>query len=111
MKLRFDGNEDTGLSFVNVELVPTRTRSLTTTDLSRETGNSHATIFFQRNGNNGDDNTKPVYTLTGNLSYFAEPDDEIGWELRFGQFPSGYSASDLRQIERQYTITVKGGID
>ncbi len=111
VKLRFDGNEDTGLSFVNVELVPTRERNLVTTDLSRETGNSQIKIDFVRNGNSSDDNTKPVYTLTGNLFYYAQPDDKIGWELRFGQFPAGYSTSDLRQIERQYTITVKGGID
>ena len=111
VKLRFDGAEDTGLSFVNVELVPTRTRSAVTTDLSRETGNSSATIQFVRNGDNSADATKPVYTLTGNLNYFAEPNDEIGWELRFGTFPAGYSTADLRQIERQYTITVKGGID
>ena len=111
VKLRFDGNEDTGLSFVNVELVPTRERSSVTTDLSRETGNSQVKIDFVRNGNSSDDNTKPVYTLTGQLFYYAQPDDKIGWELRFGQFPAGYSVSDLRQIERQYTITVKGGID
>lgn len=110
-KLRFDGAEDTGLSFVNVDLVPTRTRSAVTTDITRETGNSTVAIQFVRNGNNAADETKPVYTLTGNLSYFAEPNDEIGWELRFGTFPAGYSTADLRQIERQYTITVKGGID
>lgn len=111
VKLRFDGNEDTGLSFVNVSLVPTQTRNSVTTDITRETGNSTAKIDFVRNGNNANDNTKPIYTLTGSLSYFAEPNDEIGWELRFGSFPAGYSLSDLRQIERQYTITVTGGID
>ena len=111
VKLRFDGDEDTGLSFVNVELVPTRERNSVTTDLSRETGNSQIKIDFVRNGNNTDDNTKPVYTLIGSLFYYAQPDDKIGWELRFGQFPAGYTISDLRQIERQYTITVKGGID
>lgn len=111
LKLRFDGAEDTGLSFVNASLVPTRERNAVTTDLSRETGNSTVKIDFVRNGDSGDDNTKPIYTLTANLSYFAEPNDQIGFELRLGQFPSGYSISDLRQIERQYTITVKGGID
>lgn len=111
VKLRFDGAEDTGLSFVTANLVPTRTRSAVTTDITRETGNSTVSILFIRNGNSADDNTKPEYTLTGNLSYFAEVNDEIGWELRFGTFPAGYSVSDLRQIERQYTITVKGGID
>lgn len=111
VKLRFDGAEDTGISFVNAQLVPTRTRSAVTTDITRETGNSTVAIEFIRNGDETDDNTKPIYTLTGNLSYFAEPNDEIGWELRFGTFPLGYSVADLRQIERQYTITVKGGID
>lgn len=111
LKLRFDGAEDTGLSFVTADLVPTRTRNAVTTDITRETGNSTVSILFIRNGNSADDNTKPEYTLTGNLSYFAEVNDEIGWELRFGTFPAGYSVSDLRQIERQYTITVKGGID
>lgn len=110
VKLRFDGSEDTGLSFVNVDLVPTRTRSAVTTDITRAVGNNTAKIDFVRNGNNSDDNTKPIYTLTSNLSYFAEPDDQVGYELRFGTFPSGYSVSDIRIIERQYTITVTGGI-
>lgn len=111
IKLRFDGAEDTGLSFVNVSLVPTRERGGVTTDITREVGNSTAKIDFVRNGNDANDNTKPIYTLTGQLFYVAEPNDEIGWELRFGDFPAGYSVSDLRQIERQYTVTVRGGIN
>ena len=111
IRLRFDGNEDTGLSFVNCSLVPTLTRSSTTTDITRVMGNTQTSLFFVRNGNNDNDNTKPTITLTARLRHQAQTDDEIGFELRFGTFPTGYSLSNLRQIGRQYSIQVTGGID
>ena len=111
IKLRFDGNEDTGLSFVNCELVPTLTRSGTTTDITQATGNVASSLFFIRNGNNLNDNTKPVITLNARVRHQAQVNDEIGFELRFGAFPSGYSLSNLRLIHRQYAIQVTGGIE
>ena len=111
IKLRFDGNEDTGLSFVNCSLVPTLTRGASTSDINLVTGNVSSNLMFVRNGNNSDDNTKPIITLNARLRHQGQVNDKIGFELRFGTFPSGYSLSDLRQISRQYSILVTGGIE
>ena len=111
IKLRFDGAEDTGLSFVNCELVPILTRAGSTTDITQATGNLSSSIFFIRNGNSADDDTKPIITLNARVRHQGLTNDEIGFDLRFGAFPAGYSQSDLRLIHRQYSIQVTGGIE
>ena len=111
VRLRFDGSEDTGLSFVKCELVPTLTRGGSTTDITQVSGNALDTLFFIRNGNNSDDNTKPEITLSARVRHQAQDDDRVGFELRFGTFPAGYSLSDLRMTHRQYAAQVTGGIE
>ena len=111
VRLRFDGSEDTGLSFVNCELVPTLTRGGSTTDIRTVTGAVAGSLFFVRNGNNSDDATKPIIALNARVRWQAQAGDEIGFDLRFGTFPAGYSLANLRRIERQYSAQVTGGIE
>ena len=111
VRLRFDGTEDTGLSFVKCSLIPKLTRGGSTTTIHHATGNITDTLFFVRNGNNGDDNTKPEIVLNTRVRWQAQALDEIGFDLDFSEFPSGYSASDLRQIGRLYSVQVTGGIE
>ena len=111
LDLIFNGNEDTGLSFVNVELVPTLTRGGSTNDIRHSRGATTGTLFFIRNGNNNNDDTKPRIGLNCEVTVISQADDEVGFDLRFGTFPSGYSIGNITKQNIQYSLIVKGGLD
>lgn len=107
---RFEGAEDTGLSFVTIELVPKLTRAGTTTTLAGAVGNVLGCLFFIRNGSSSDPDTMPPMILNARVRHQAQPGDEVGFDVVFGTFPSGYTINDIKRFRKYYAGQVTGGI-
>lgn len=105
----FNGAEGTGLLFLPVTLIPVHTRAGVDTDLPQYADN--APLLFSRNGQSGSSAPKFSQTLSLDFTWQSRPSDLIGFEIRFGAFPDGYSVSDIQFQNFRYTVTVQGGLD
>lgn len=104
----FNGTEGTGLQFVDCQLMPRRVRSATTTNLDQYA--DAAPLLYSRNGQSGSSAPKFRATLRCDFTYQALADDEIGFQVIFGTFPSGGSITDIQFQNWSWEITARGNL-